>query len=97
MADHGEIQYATADGNDVAAHEGSYRAFVEATFIGTALVVTIVIGLAIGGVLGHWLPAAFVIIAGIVAAASAAWTGSRIVSIGMVGIAALMLLFNAYA
>jgi Bacterial aa3 type cytochrome c oxidase subunit IV len=97
MADHGEVQYATAEGNDVAAHEAGYHQFVQATFIGTALVITIVIGLAIGGVLGRWLPAGFVIIAGVVAAASAAWTGSRIVSLGMVGIAALLLLFNAYA
>ena len=38
------------------------------SLIGTALVVNILIGLAIGGAIGHWLPAAFVIIAGLIAA-----------------------------
>ena len=29
MADHGEVEYATADGNDYAAHEGTYLFFVK--------------------------------------------------------------------
>ena len=28
MADHGEVQYATATGNDYAAHEQTYRTFI---------------------------------------------------------------------
>jgi hypothetical protein len=28
MADHGEVEYATATGNDLAAHEQTYRNFV---------------------------------------------------------------------
>ena len=97
MADHGEIQYATAAGNDLQAHEAGYSQFVQATFVGMAAVVNILFGLAIGGVLGHWLPAASILVAAIIAAGISAWTGSRAVSIGMVGISALTLLFNAYS
>jgi hypothetical protein len=28
MADHGEIQYSTAEGNDMPAHEAAYAAFI---------------------------------------------------------------------
>ena len=57
----------------------------------------ILIGLAIGGVLGHWLPAGIVIIGALVAAAINGWTGSRVVSLAMVAISALLLLYNAYS
>ena len=97
MAEHGEVQYATAEGNDLAAHEAGYEQFLQATFIGSTLVINILFGLAIGGVLGHWLPAALVIVAGVIAAGINAWTGSRAVSLAMVAISALPLLFNAYA
>jgi hypothetical protein len=97
MADHGEVQYATAAGNDVPAHEAGFSQFVQGTSILTAAVVNILFGLAIGGVLGHWLPAAFILVAAVVAGAISAWTGSRVVSIGMVAISALTLLFNAYS
>jgi hypothetical protein len=97
MADHGEVQYATAAGNDMPAHETSYSQFVQATFVGAAAIVNILIGLAIGGVLGHWLPAAFILVAAVVAGGINAWTGSRAVSLGMVAISALTLLFNAYS
>jgi hypothetical protein len=97
MADHGEVQYATAAGNDMPAHEAGYSQFVQATFVAAAAVVNILIGLAIGGVLGHWLPAAFILVAAAVAGAITAWTGSRVVSLGMVAISALTLLLNAYS
>ena len=97
MADHGEVQYATAAGNDMPAHEAGFSQFVQATFVLTAAVVNILFGLTIGGVLGHWLPAAFILIAAVVAGAISAWTGSRVVSIGMVAISALTLLINAYS
>ena len=97
MADHGEVQYATAAGNDMPAHETSYSQFVQATFVGSAAVINILIGLAIGGVLGHWLPAAFILVASVVAGGINAWTGSRVVSLGMVAISALTLLLNAYS
>jgi hypothetical protein len=97
MADHGEVQYATAEGNDIPAHETGYSQFVQATFVGTAAVINILFGLTIGGVLGHWLPASFILVAAVVAGAITAWTGSRAVSIGMVAISALTLLVNAYS
>jgi len=62
MAEHGTVEYATATGNDLAAHEGTYESFVHLAFVGTLLVVNIVIGLAIGGVAGHWGVSAAVII-----------------------------------
>jgi hypothetical protein len=31
MADHAEVEYATADGNDYEAHEATYRTFVKLT------------------------------------------------------------------
>lgn len=97
MADHGEVQYATAAGDDLPAHEVGYGQFVQTIFIATALIINILLALAIGGVLGHWLPAALIIVAGIIAAGVSAWTGSRAVSLGMVAISALTLLFNAYS
>jgi hypothetical protein len=66
------------------------------TIIGTAMVVSILFGLTIGGVIGHWLPAAFVIIGAVVAAGISGWTGSRTVILVMVAISALLLLYNAY-
>ena len=55
MADHGELEYATAEGNDLPAHEATYESFTQFAVIGTVCVITIVVGLAIGGALGHWL------------------------------------------
>jgi hypothetical protein len=31
MADHGEVEYATADGNDYAEHEATYNFFISLT------------------------------------------------------------------
>ena len=97
MADHGEVQYATAQGNDLPAHEAGYGQFVQATFIGTAMIINILFGLAIGGVLGNWLPAALILVAAVIAAGISGWTGSRSVSLGMVAISALTLLYTAYS
>jgi aa3 type cytochrome c oxidase subunit IV len=97
MADHGEVQYATAAGDDLPAHEVGYGRFVQTIFIATALIINILLGLAIGGVLGHWLPAALIIVAAVIVAGVSAWTGSRVVSLAMVAISALTLLFNAYS
>lgn len=56
MADHhGEIEYATATGNDYPEHEATYEAFLHLTLIGILNVVSILIGLTVGGVMGHWL------------------------------------------
>ncbi len=47
MADHGELEYATADGNDYPAHEQTYRGFVMLVKVGIAAVVVILILMAL--------------------------------------------------
>ena len=43
MADHGEVEYATADGNDYAAHEATYEAFITLTKWGIGFLVILLI------------------------------------------------------
>jgi hypothetical protein len=43
MADHGELEYASATGNDLAAHEQTYRSFVTLVKAVIAIVVVILI------------------------------------------------------
>jgi hypothetical protein len=43
MADHGDLEYATAEGNDYAAHERTYRDFITFVKVGIAVVVVILI------------------------------------------------------
>ena len=68
MAEHAAPEYATAPGNDYASHEGTYESFVHMAFIGTMHVISIVIGLAIGGVAGHWFVAFGVFLVATIAA-----------------------------
>jgi hypothetical protein len=42
MADHSEVAYTTADGNDYPAHEQTYDAFIMLVKYGTGVVVAIV-------------------------------------------------------
>jgi Bacterial aa3 type cytochrome c oxidase subunit IV len=46
MADHGEVEYATAEGNDYPAHEQTYGNFITMVKVIGTIVVIIVIGLA---------------------------------------------------
>jgi hypothetical protein len=46
MADHGEVEYAIAEGNDYPAHEGMYRSFVTLVKVGIITVAIIIILLA---------------------------------------------------
>jgi hypothetical protein len=73
MAEHGRTEYATATGNDYAEHEATYTNVMTLTKVGTILVLTWVVGLAIFGTAGStfWLGVSLVlsIIAGIVGAA----------------------------
>jgi hypothetical protein len=43
MADHGEVEYATATGNDYPAHEQTYENFITLVKVVMAIVVTIVV------------------------------------------------------
>jgi hypothetical protein len=47
MADHNEVAYTTADGNDYPAHEGMYETFLTLVKWGSIVVVAIVAGMAI--------------------------------------------------
>ena len=77
MAEHGTVEYATAAGNDYPAHETSYESFVHFTFIGILAVVNILLGLAVGGVMGHWLPAVVIFILAVAGAVPGLLSGSR--------------------
>jgi hypothetical protein len=47
MAEHAEVEYATATGNDYAAHEQTYRGFITLVKVMIVVVATIVILMAI--------------------------------------------------
>ncbi len=47
MADHGEVKYTTADGNDYPAHEATYLGFLALTKWGTISLIVIVALMAI--------------------------------------------------
>jgi hypothetical protein len=47
MANHGEVAYTTADGNDYAAHEATYVGFINLVKFGSAGVALILILMAI--------------------------------------------------
>lgn len=77
MADHGTVEYATAEGNDYPAHENTYESFLNFTVVGILHVVTICLGLAVGGVMGHWYWAALIFVLGAIGAAPGYITGAR--------------------
>jgi aa3 type cytochrome c oxidase subunit IV len=43
MADHAEVEYSTATGNDYPAHEQTYRTFISLTKVMMAIIVIIVV------------------------------------------------------
>jgi Bacterial aa3 type cytochrome c oxidase subunit IV len=47
MADHSEVAYTTADGNDCVAHEQTYEGFIKLVKYGTSAVIVILILMAI--------------------------------------------------
>jgi len=95
MADHGELEYATAEGNDYPAHEQTYVSFVHFAVIGICNVINIVIALAIGTVVGHvGIMVGILIVATVVAGFDLA-NGSRMPSAIMVVISFLLLAFTA--
>ncbi len=81
MAEHGTVEYATADGNDYPAHENTYVRFVDFTFVGILAVINILFGLAVGGVMGHWFLSLAIFIIMTVGAVPGLLTGSRTSSI----------------
>jgi ABC-type multidrug transport system permease subunit len=69
MADHhGEVEYATATGNDYPEHEATYEAFLHLTYTCVVNLISVMIGLALGGVLGHWVVGGLLIAVAAIAA-----------------------------
>jgi len=91
MADHGHVEYAIAGGNDIPEHEAMYDRFVHLVVVGGAFVVNIVLVLAIGGVVHHWLIAIAVLLVAIIVALHGFATGARTPSAVMVLISLLAL------
>ena len=95
MADHGHAEYATADGNDLPAHESSYDGFIHLATVGSIYVICIVIGLAIGGVQGRWVTEGAIIVIATLFFAHAMFTGSRLPSYFMLVMALLTLAWGS--
>ncbi len=95
MAEHAAPEYATAPGNDYASHEGTYEAFVHMAFIGTLHVATVLIGLAIGAVMGHWLTAFGIFAIATVAAIQGFMSNTRTASYGALVLALVALALSA--
>jgi uncharacterized membrane protein len=91
MADHGSVEYATAQGNDVPTHEVTYERFVHLVFVAGAHIVNILLGLAIGAVQGHWVIAFGVFVIATLVAAHGLMTGTRALSAVMVGLSLVAL------
>jgi hypothetical protein len=84
MADHGQVEYATAAGNDLPAHESTYKNFVLLAFVGGCHVVSIVIALAMIGTTTHWLAAMGLMIVASFVAIHGLATGAKAPSAVMV-------------
>jgi hypothetical protein len=95
MADHGQVEYATAEGNDLPAHEQTYEGFVHLAFVGCCVVACIVIALAIVGTTSHWLLGVVLILISSVVGLHGLASGVRAPSGIMVLIALLTLGFAA--
>lgn len=95
MADHGQVEYATAQGNDLAEHEATYRNFVQLAFVGSIHVANFVIGLAIGATTGHWMISLAIFVFATIVAAHGLATGAKVPSIVMVVLSLLALAFAA--
>jgi Bacterial aa3 type cytochrome c oxidase subunit IV len=95
MADHGQVEYATATGNDLPAHESTYKNFILLAYVGCCHVASVVIALAIVGTTTHWLMAIGLIILASIVAIHGLATGAKAPSGVMVVISLLGLAFAA--
>jgi hypothetical protein len=91
MADHGQVEYATEQGNDIPARVAMYDRFVHLLVVGGAHVANIVLGLAIGGVAGHWLLAFAIFVIATIVAAHGFLSGARLPSLVMVVVSLIAL------
>ena len=95
MADHAKVEYATADGNEYVEHEATYRRFVRLTTIVIIHVINILLGLLIGGVLGHWRTAAVVFVLTLAAAIRDLVAASKTWSLVVLGLALVAFALSA--
>jgi hypothetical protein len=95
MADHGQVEYATATGNDLPAHESTYNNFVLLAFVGCCHVASVVIGLAIIGTTSHWLVGLGLIILASFVALHGLATGAKAPSGGMLALSLVALALSA--
>ena len=91
MADHGKVEYATATGNDLVAHESTYSGFVQLAYVGTLHMINVVLGLCVGGVLGNWLGAVSIFVLATILAVHGLATGARTPMAVMVVISLIIL------
>jgi hypothetical protein len=91
MADHGELEYATAEGNDLPAHEEAYERFVHLVVVLGGHATSIVLALAIGGVADHWLVAILIMAIATGVAIHGFLTGARMPTLVMVCVSLLAL------
>jgi hypothetical protein len=77
MADHGTVEYATATGNDYPAHEQTYEGFVRFAYVGILHIISILFGLAIGGVKGDWALAGIILLIAVFGAIPGLMSRSR--------------------
>jgi hypothetical protein len=77
MADHGTVEYANATGNDYPTHENTYEKFTQFTFAGSVHVINLLLALAVGGVMGHWLTSVPMFIIAIIGLIPGVVTGSK--------------------
>ncbi len=80
MSAHGEVEYETATGNDYPEHEATYEAFIHLTIVGILNVITVMVALTLGGVLGHWGATALFVILSVVGVFQGLGSGSWIFS-----------------
>ena len=95
MAEHGRAELATAQGNDLPAHEEMYERFVHLALVGSAHVANIVLGLAIGGVAGHWLVAFAIFVVATIVAFHGFLSGARMPSVVMVLVSIVVLALSS--
>jgi hypothetical protein len=95
MADHGQVEYATAEGNDLAVHEATYRNFIQLAYVGSIHVANFVIGLAIGATTGHWMISLAIFVFATIVAAHGLATGAKVPSVVMLVLSLLALAFAA--
>jgi hypothetical protein len=94
---HGTVEYATAAGNDYPSHEHTYENFVQFTFAGIIHVVNILLGLAVGGVMGHWFVALAIFIIAVIGLIPGLVSGSKTSSYVAFVICFLLFAFNGLA